>query len=264
MRGKNALKRFSLVFFMLVVCLCLAEVEVRAETITFTAGDIVRWMAQQGDPLHNATDVWGIDRVRVIPQVSIPGGYTINLDKSGIYLNDFSWRVQTDAIGNPPYGDGINDTGLHASFNDTHIYSWQGSWYASGTMYLISDLGASDFATRFPTYYTATHPDLTLAKVPDEARFTLDFTLQPGATWVNRGFYFLVDGNWYNNWYDGASYGNPTGFTGGFGHNSIQYAGNLEENMGYGYQGTSAPLPDSLLLTLSGLGLWLLSRKLKV
>lgn len=242
--------RILLMISSLVMALAGAA---RADTITFTAGDIVRWMANQGDPLHNATEVWGISRVRLIPDVSVPGGYNLNVNQSSISPDNVSWRVQTDAVGNPPYGDGENDTGLHASFNDTHIYSWQGSWYSSGTVNLISDLNAQDFGARFPQSFTGTHPDLPLAKMPDDTRFTLDFTLKPGVTWLNQGFYFLVDGNWYNNSYHGATYDNPTGFDGGFGHNSI-IAGNLKGDMGYGYYGTSsAPIPGSLVLLGSGL-----------
>jgi hypothetical protein len=243
----------------------MAVVEVQAETITFTAGDIVNWMAQQGDPLHNATDVWGITRVRVIPAVSVPGGYTINLEECSISSNTVSWRVQTDAVGNPPYGNGVTDTGLHASFNDTHLYSWQGSLYYSGTVYVISDLSPADFAARFPQYYSGTHPDLPLAEMPANTVFTLNFTLNPGVTWLNQGFYFLVDGVWYNNWYAGASYTNPIGFNGGYGMDSIPYAGDLKGDMGYGYYGTSTPLPSSLILLTSGLlSLWWLRKKAQV
>ena len=254
---------------VIVTCGLLLSVVSAADaaTISFTAGDLVRWMVQQGAPLHifngvHGDELWGISRVRVIPEVSVPGGYTINLSQGGISPDNFSWRVQTDAIGNPPYGDGVFDTGLHASFNDTHIYSWQGSWFTLGTLHLISDLSQSEFQSRFPAVLTPTSP-LPLAKVPDDARFTMDFTLNPGVSWLNQGFYFVVDGYWYNTWYDTDSYDNPIAFTGGFAHNSVQTAGNLQGNMSYGYYG-NVPLPGSLLLLgsgLLGLGAWRRLRK---
>jgi hypothetical protein len=45
------MKRLSLIFLMMVYLYPTAGVKVRAEPITFTAGDIVSWMAQQGDSL---------------------------------------------------------------------------------------------------------------------------------------------------------------------------------------------------------------------
>jgi hypothetical protein len=254
-------QKINIAFIIITMLLGLAGPG-KAETISFTAGDIVNWLALAGVPLHKSSlehgeEVWGLSRVRVIPEVSTlgtpgsPGGYTINIAQSGVSPGYVSWRAQTDAIGNPPYGDGVTNTGWHASFNDTHIYEWQGSWFYTGDMYLISDLNASDFAARFPSSYPG-YSQMPIFKMPDNTRFTLNFTLNPGVTWLNQGFYFLVDGNWYNTWYEGASYTNPTAFTGGFGHNSIQIAGNLPGNMGYGYHGT-VPLPGSLILLGSGL-----------
>jgi len=243
------------IMFLLVTILLVLVGSARAETISFTAQDIINWMADQGAPLHTATDVWGITRVRAIPDVSVAGGYTINLNDSSITPDNFDWRVQFDITGNPPYGNGVGtgSYGTYAAFNDTHLYSWQGSLFTNGTVSVISDLSPAEFAARFPTSLTGSNPGLTLAQVPDDAVFSFSFTLDPGVTWNNQGFWFVVDGYWYNDWYpSGNTYDNPIGFTGGYAHDSVSTAGNLTGNMGGGYYAT-VPLPSSLVLLLTGL-----------
>lgn len=262
------IKKVNIVFIIVIILLGLGG-SARADTISFTAQDIVTWMAAQGAPLSNATDVWGITRVRVIPEVSVPAGYkglgyTIDLGHS--FTTQTDWRVQFDYTGNPPYGkgNGSGAYGTYAAFNDVHTYSWKGSFQTNGTLYMISDLSQADFASRFPTHLNGIQTGLDLAKVADDAVFSFNFTLKPGVTWVNQGFYFVVDGYWYNNWYAGASYANPIGFTGGFAHDSIQTAGDLTGDMGKGYQDTATPLPGSLVLLgtgLLGLAGWRLRRR---
>lgn len=254
-------QKINIVFIIITLLLGLAG-PAKADTISFTAGDIVHWMALQGAPLHKSSvehgdEVWGINRVRVIPEVSVPAGYTspgytINLNSS--FTTQTDWRVQFDYTGNPPYGlgNGSGAYGTYAAFNDIHTYSWNGSFFTGGNLYMISDLSQADFASKFPEHLSGTQPDLHLKKVADDAVFSFDFTLDPGVTRLNQGFYFVVDGYWYNTWYHTDTYDNPIAFTGGFAHNMVTTAGNLPGNMDYGYNG-NVPIPGSVVLLGSGL-----------
>ena len=121
-------------------------------------------------------------------------------------------------------------------------------------LYMIMDQPATNFTSYWGNVVTA---------VADASTFTVNFTLDSGATW-NGAYQFVVDGSRYTAGTTPAPWN--ANFFGGYSGNwggASTVGGDLTGNMGAGYQ---VPLPPSMLLLGSGLlglvGLgWRRSRK---
>jgi hypothetical protein len=204
-----------------------------AESFTLSAAQIKAVMADYDAPLSDATYFWGLWSVRTMPIVN--GGYTITETST----NQTGWgSLGPYYLSWPsPY-----DSSKYAYFFDYHGAEVLGN--SPNPLYMIMDQPASNFTSYFDNIVTA---------VDDSSTFTVNFTLDAGASW-NGWFQFVVDGSRY------LADANPapweTNFFGGLsgdfsdGNDVSTNGGDLICNMNAGYH---VPLPSAVWLMGPGL-----------
>lgn len=214
----------KLAIFCAAAGLLLAVSEkIIAETITFTAADIISAIGG----LSNTSFQWGLWGIRVRPVVT-GGSYTIT--SSSISLDGYS-------IVNPPNPDSWPIYGT----NYVYFYDIPGAeWgYTANPRYLIIDKSADTFTSYYGDIVT---------KVTDSTLFSFSFILDSGAVW-NGQWQFLVDGTKYTLGTVDSKGVFVEEFRGGY--------GSLPGNVGEGY---TVPEPNVILLLVPGL-LFLIHRR---
>ena len=201
---------------------------INAETITFTAADIVSAIGG----LSNASFQWGVWGIRTRPIVT-GGSYTI----TGSSTSQAGYSVAS-----PPATD------LWPIYGANHVYFYDvpgAEWgYPANPRYLVIDRPADTF-----TSYSGD----TVTKVADTASFSFSFTLDSGAIWTGQ-WQFLVDGTKYTLGTVENKGVFAEEFHGGYG------TGSLPGNTGQGYTCT-IPEPTVFLLLGEGLLIFLICRR---
>lgn len=238
----GAMKKISMLLAILVLVFALASAA-GADSYTISAAQVKEAMADYGAPLSDSTYLWGLWAVRTMPIVT-GGGYTI----TGGSTSQTGWGVSAPSSysWHAPYGS-----------NCAWFYDIQGGTYDgdpnANPLYMIIDQPASSFTSYFGNTVTA---------VDDSSIFTINFTLDPGASWSGQ-FQFVVDGSkyygggglpaqWVEDFFgDYSTYNWHTG--------QYETGGGLASNLSAGYQ---VPLPGAVWLLGSGLaGLGFLRRR---
>jgi hypothetical protein len=219
--GANKMRK--LVAYLSVLGLLLGLTSAAAaDNYSFSAAQVKDVMQSYGAPLSDSNYLWGLWAVRTMPIVTggsftISGGTTTQTGWGADAPSSYNWKT--------PYGTNC------AWFWDASGAEVPGN--PANPLYMIMDQDASKFTSYFGNTVTA---------VDNSSTFTVDFTLDSGASWDGR-YQFVVDGSRYNAGVDPATWN--ADFFGGYGT-----GGDLASNMGAGYQ---VPLPPSVLLLGSGL-----------
>ena len=216
------MKQLTIWLAMVVLVFSLSSVA-GADSYTITAAQVKAVMEDCGAPLSDSTYLWGLWAVRTMPIVT-GGGYTI----TGGSTTQTGWGVSAP--------NGIFGSSPYTATNSSWFWDASGAEVAGNPpnpLYMIMDQPASSFTSYFGNTVTA---------VDDTSTFTVNFTLDAGATWDGR-FQFVVDGSRYLAGTSPAEWNED--FFGGYGG-----GGGLACNLEAGYQ---APLPGTLVLLGSGL-----------
>jgi len=214
------MKKRTMMAVLGCIFLMFVAVNATAETITFSAADVISVMAANSAPLHNSTNQWGLWAVRVMPIVT-GGTYTI----TGGSTTQPGWGVSAPngAFGASPY----------SAANSAWFWDASGAEVAgnpANPLYMIMDQPAGTFTSYFGNIVTAVDPTST---------FTFTFTLGEGATWSG-GYQFVVDGSKYALGTLDSPGGWVSNFFGGYGGwNGFAWIdipnGGLSGNSGAGY-----------------------------
>ncbi|MGA2914527.1 MAG: PEP-CTERM sorting domain-containing protein [Sedimentisphaerales bacterium] len=199
---------------------------ISAETITFTAADIVSAIGG----LSNTSFQWGLWGIRTRPIVT-GGSYTI----TGSSTSQAGYSII-----NPPNPDTWPIYGT----NYVYFYDVPGAeWgYPANPRYMIMDRPADTFTS---------YPGDPVTKVMDSASFSFIFTLDSNAIW-NGQWQFLVDGTKYTLGTVENKGVFVEEFRGGYG------SGSLPGNTGQGY---TVPEPTVVFLLGQGLSIFLIRRR---
>lgn len=254
------MKKLLVIFSAVALMVCLSSLA-KAETVTFTAGQVKDVMASYGDPLSDSSYQWGLWAVRTRP--IIPGGsFTItgaSTDQTGWGTTAPSWWSWNtygtncawfwDASGAEAPGTAANPLYMIMDVSDDNWWSsafdkngvWVDDWAPGpdGVQGTGDDLGTF-YASGYDSGAGGTN---VITAVNDASTFSFDFTVDSG-TW-NGAWEFLVDGSKYTLGTASSPGGWDKNFFGDYGT-----GGDLSGNMGSGYV---VPEPSTILLLGAGL-----------